>query len=38
MSDELLTLLPFTLIVAVLADILLVPALVKIGLIRFTFK
>ena len=32
------TLLPYTLIVAVLADILLVPALVKVGLVRFPPK
>lgn len=31
------TLLPFTLVVAILADILLVPALVKLGVIRFRF-
>lgn len=32
------TLLPYTLVVAVLADILLVPALVKVGFVRFTGK
>jgi predicted RND superfamily exporter protein len=32
------TLLPYTLIVAVLADVLLVPALVKLGFVRFPYK
>jgi len=32
------TLLPFTLVVAILADILLVPALVTLGVIRFRFE